>query len=683
MTFSLNDLRGYLRKDNEKQDTFAKIVSDRKKVVEDQKSCIIRYEGGRTKDDALGYTEPCNRKSNGGLGSEFRVVVNQDLDPDRKETVLIHELAHINQDTYDPMFLRSLKRVSTEFILKHDLGTGTHISVCDFVHRMHHQLANTMEDIRIESRESVDKIGNRRRFETIRRELGDKIAEVDTNSLINPAHLLLAVRFFNANLIKDPKIQAEFMQMHKDLEYQSHKGMLKIYKQVCIKYLHPWLLDKVKDFQEELNHNDDIKKDINDTYDDMSELQTEKEHKTDEIKEEMNNALNTKDYDSYYKARDKFEETCKAMNRKIGAKRGKVTRLKKNMKDVKVSIADTISGIDKKEVGATGSSMDEISIVSDMLGDMEQLEKSIVDADFSGSEIYSDDEIEETDLQEEQSNEYEKLKLNAQRIEKQHADEVTNVNDESDKMRDLWSVNDKLDSKLVAEIKRSVDAVTLKKPQLQYSGTALDLNQVIYSKMDKRTKIFTKKTDRIKLSMLFSIDCSGSMRGTTLLSCQEALLTMMTAVKNNPAVEVNCVGWSGDDQGNLYVRTAKTITEVKDRLGIYNDAQSTPTVAALQYTERMLRQMKGQKKVCIFFTDGMPSETSLSNVMYDPTEVYDMCSKQVKRIRNVGRIIPVVLGRAEKFEGIFKHGVISCLYGDDISSVLMKQWKKILMRELR
>lgn len=642
------------------------IISNRKKIAEDTANCLIFFDSNsHAGKDALGYSTYAGRTTWKKLPT-YNIVVSDQLNDKDRETVFIHETLHITEDSHEPRYLSSIMRQADEYIKRNNVPSKLQIQITN----MHHSLANVIEDIRIESRGGVYKLGISNRFKALRKELGTDISIPST-----PVTKLLAVRMFRPDMLDDAEMPY-YIDKHQLSEYQSHKGAVKIYNQMCKEKLHPYLDSLLPNMKKQQDQEDEQEKNRQSASDRIEELTDESKQETDALEDEAMGCLATQDYDGYSKKQIAKRQARTKFNRKMGAQKSKIT--------MSNAISKQISSKSGNVEDAINQPMASISKLGDIdltelirLNNFHMKEKYNEATAFSG---YGDAEIDQLDLNEEQQQEIASIKLANAIIDVSKPTVISEV--EYDQLDQVDTPNI-INTMLTSEIRRSIDAVTTVKDRNFYSGNTLNLTEVINSRHTKDTKIFNRKTGKIKLSILFSVDCSGSMTGEPIDGCRRIVYNTMKAIERNPHVEFECLGWAGDNVGNVYFRRIVKASDVLTKLQIGGGHGATPTVNALVHAEQTLRNMKGQKKVLILLTDGTPSDHSVNGVVLKQEELLAECNRKVKQIKSKAKIVPIIIGVNRDFAQMFRTGYIQIRDPADIPKILMRQFRKVLVSELR
>ena len=181
------------------------------------------------------------------------------------------------------------------------------------------------------------------------------------------------------------------------------------------------------------------------------------------------------------------------------------------------------------------------------------------------------------------------------------------------------------------------------KPYVDYQGYEIDIEEYV-NNLIRGININKSFEDRKKskgASIVISIDGSGSMDGRRIKIAQKLVATIYESLKGIPEIEVKGNIWAGNSMGDIGITEINSMNDVKKiTIGTKGGGYfSTPTHMGLEYSGRMLKKMKGEKKLLILITDGVPNhyknKTNLQSIHY-----HKVCKKSLE---NVLQITPNVL----------------------------------------
>lgn len=639
-----------------------KEIEDHIAIAKDRNSCEISYK--EYNGEELGYT----KKDGKGSNKSFIISVSSSLNPEAKLAIFKHENGHINQDSFNEKFTSGFGKVIENYKKDFQSKHGEIKNEIDVAINMaHFSLFNLMEDIRMESRESFGRLGRHREFIDQRTRMKGDVTDVTTN----PTAKLLATRFFDNDRL-DEKERGTYQKIHDDLELQSHKGLLKIYRDFCKQYLHPYLDNNFKKAAEQYKKASDINEEKEQLNDQLNDIAREFSNKLEEIRKKYKSMDNSRDnirakYDEMSKVTEEYKKNAASFKRKMTSKRNK-----------SMKILDDIS---KSSLGETNSH--DVKML-ERLAQREITSNRLEQAnEFCPSELsYDDKELDGVDVSQEKANESKELSKRAGLI-RDCGDMEIDIGDVS-KHKRVKAVDKFLPRKVVSEIKRTLDTITTRKNGLTYKGSEVNLNAYLRNIQTKNTKIFNRKINKIKLSILLSVDVSGSMEGTRLESCRAIVEAIMTATKNNKAIELKAMSWSGSSDGQLAYSIIDSLSDL-DKLTISHGFSNTPTAQALRKSKQVIKSMKGERKVVIFLTDGSPSIMLVNSVIRSGQEILEICNKEIKQVKRYSKLIPIFIdGKDDEISSLFKTGAINVDHRKQkLTDVLLREFRKTFMTEIR
>ena len=626
------------------------------------------------KNEAKGYTTKINDKT-------YHIFINMSMSTEEILVVLKHEIGHIIQESFRRSFLASLKKVMNEYLDKacSKIHPNSYIKTDEFacthagkaILNAHVSLFNIMEDVRMESRDGYGRIGRANGYIKVRKSMKGSTPKDHLN---DPASKLLATRFFDNEILPEDE-QDTYMNIHESLNMQSHKGMIKIFREFCKNYYHPYLdsmLDKLKSNndkiaeyeknlqdtrREELNQNAQVNQELGNIHNEFTEALSKCKNEDDINKLEQDRQMKSASIHSNYKKKSK-------------SLKAKEYRNKRKIEDIQDNIENMFKDQKENINGGINSTM------------MQSI---------SPSEAFEKDEIDSLDLNEEKQNVIKELNTKLENIStvKNDATEIDITNDRD--LPHILNTEKVLPIKIRNEIRKTVDTVTNRKNRLMHSGNDVNLRAYLNSIQQRGTKIFNRKLNKIKLSILLSIDASGSMDnsmsgGSRKMDAVHAIVkTIMQSVKDKKEIEIKAMSWGGSESYGTHDEMGYTLIDnlsKMDRLVVYTKYEKTPTVQALRKSKTILHNMKGRKKIIIFLTDGDPSNIKISGIKTTQGETIQMCASEIKQIKTIGNIVPIFIGTDNSvMHKLFKN-VIN-VDGDNMVDVLMRKFRKIIVDELR
>ena len=201
-----------------------------------------------------------------------------------------------------------------------------------------------------------------------------------------------------------------------------------------------------------------------------------------------------------------------------------------------------------------------------------------------------------------------------------------------------------IDYKVSSNLNKLFKKLKMKnKPYVDYQGYEIDIEEYV-NNLIRGIDINKSFEDRKKskgASIVISIDGSASMYGRKIKIAQKLVATIYESLKGIPEIEVKGNIWSGNVMGDVGITEINKMSDVKKitTTSMEEGYFSTPTHMGLEYSGRMLKKMRGEKKLLILITDGFPNhyknKTNLQFAHYSK-----VCKKSLE---NVLQITPNVL----------------------------------------
>jgi len=192
------------------------------------------------------------------------------------------------------------------------------------------------------------------------------------------------------------------------------------------------------------------------------------------------------------------------------------------------------------------------------------------------------------------------------------------------------------------------------------------------------------------LSIVVSIDGSTSMHGAKIINARNMVANMFESVKDLDNVDIRANVWSGSGNGSV------GITEINDksdleRIGVSvvgGGYYSTPIHMGIEWSGRMLKEMKGSKKMMIIITDGIPNHFTAG--YHIPMESYlKSCRKSMIKTRNITKNILCMVVEGKQS---YKYNPVRRLFKPSqtmnvpnmskASEKIIKEFKQMVMKSL-
>ena len=232
------------------------------------------------------------------------------------------------------------------------------------------------------------------------------------------------------------------------------------------------------------------------------------------------------------------------------------------------------------------------------------------------------------------------------------------------------------------------------KETIGYDGDEIDIESYITNKAEEddigKCFIDTKHVNGI--SILVSVDGSSSMEdsydgGYSSMDCaRDMVATMYKAIEGIDNVNLKSIVWAGNIMGIMNVTTINSIRETS-KIRIASGYPTTPTHLAIDYSTKMIKRMKGRKKLLIFITDGQPEY--VKNGMFLPPEMLvKMCSNSMTRgLRRCNSIMAMLIKPDDSSkkccDDIFGKRLMTVDNMKSGSDIIMNKFKRLVMGVLK
>ena len=217
------------------------------------------------------------------------------------------------------------------------------------------------------------------------------------------------------------------------------------------------------------------------------------------------------------------------------------------------------------------------------------------------------------------------------------------------------------------------------KPRIRDNGDELSIPAVIRRKARGYGDVFIKRVPRQKLAILISIDSSGSMEGLEIDTARDMMATLYKSIVGIDGIELRGVIWAGDSN-NCMVSQVHSYKECHT-INTMLHSGGTPTPYGVKYSERILEEMKGKKKLLIVITDGYPNSAYDSNLNAE-----QMVRKEINRARanGIGTLGMMVGGEGgEEMKTMFgADGYIDIHNMEQASNAVIKKFRKIVLSQM-
>jgi Mg-chelatase subunit ChlD len=235
-------------------------------------------------------------------------------------------------------------------------------------------------------------------------------------------------------------------------------------------------------------------------------------------------------------------------------------------------------------------------------------------------------------------------------------------------------------NRIAKNINRVLKLINAKrKPKIRDTGDYLSIPHVIKRQAIGYGDVMVKTTPQTKISILVSIDASGSMDGSPITIARDMMATLYKSIYGIDNIELKGVVWAGGGAGCLI----SMVNSKKECNTIHCNSYSggTPTAWAVEYCADVIKTMKAKKKLMIVITDGYPNSVSDSNLSAE-----QIVRKSINKCRKLGiGTMGLVVGIDEcaMLDIMFgKEGYISVTNMEQASSSVIKKFRNVVLSQV-
>ncbi len=501
---------------------------------------------------------------------------------------------------------------------------------------LYYAVFNILEDQRIESHLSKNYISYGKKFEKSLMGLGN-----DLDGQINdPTYVLLAIRFMQDELVKNAKNYVHFKKAMSDVKNTSRTGAIVVFYSIK-KYLQDIMLEDeqyTEDYHESTSKEDKTVTDDLWTHGKITAF-------FDSRKDEINKMKNV---DERLEEFEKLSEFLIEKTTQIEAKKQEVQQILDKHSSKKFPIPP--------ELLKENFSDEEINTLLKKIKTDGQKQHQEVRNKILGTDYTYDNTPEKV--------------IKIQRVEEKYTiDDKT-----ASKLNRLFKIFKMRDKSFTDYVGQEIDVEKYIENVIQ--GT--DINKSFEN---------TKKSSGV--SIIISIDVSSSMTGTPIKTARKLVATLFQSLKGITDVEIRGNVWAGNSKGYIAVTEINNMNDVKkiSTKSIGSNYYSTPTHMAFEYSSKMLKEMKHERKLLIIITDGCPNH--FTNEYHIPWGAYlKTCKKSfLKTMSITPNIMCVVVQDKESYKHnfmkeIFKQNKIIRVDNMNMASTkVINQFKNFIQYE--
>ena len=220
-----------------------------------------------------------------------------------------------------------------------------------------------------------------------------------------------------------------------------------------------------------------------------------------------------------------------------------------------------------------------------------------------------------------------------------------------------------------------------------YEGDEIDIESYIKNKVEgydvEKCFIDTKHVQGA--SILVAVDGSSSMEygsRSSMTRARDMVATMYKAIENVKDIDLRTIVWSGDVGGKMNVTNIKSMEDTR-KIRVASEYPTTPTHMAIEYSTKMMKRMKGRKKLLIFITDGQPEYMKNGILMPTQTLIKMSANAMVKGMRRCDNMMVLLIKPSDYSrkccEDIFGKRLIVADDMESGSDIIMNKFKRLVM----
>ncbi len=439
--------------------------------------------------------------------------------------------------------------------------------------KLYHEIFNVLEDQRIESQISKSYLGHKKRFEATRYNLG-QAGFGDYSDFENPAFALLAIRFMRDDLVKNTKYFHIYKQALDNVEETDRFGGLRVL--ISIKYC----IDEY--------------------------LRNNKKPQSNSSKPGNSTIVGGNKIPVTEREKDNWEQHT--------------TEEQRNNPNFLSRYGDELMKKAQEKLSKPDKTKKQDSPDFPLPPELKKLN-------------HSEKEIQELLQKGKEEGEKQHQEIREKLISRYRTDNTpSNVRKISRQSYDYT-----IDYKTAKGMNKVFKLLKLQsKPVIDFSGSQIDIEEYIenFSKGTNLNRCYENSKPDHGASIVISIDASSSMvSDKKIIIARNLVATLFESIKGIKNTEIRGNIWSSDDSGEIGITEINNIKDTK-KISVSSPYYLTPLHMGLEYSMKMLKEMRGSKKLLILITDGYPNY--YKNGASVPGSVYNhQCKKSLQKILKV------------------------------------------------
>ena len=198
------------------------------------------------------------------------------------------------------------------------------------------------------------------------------------------------------------------------------------------------------------------------------------------------------------------------------------------------------------------------------------------------------------------------------------------------------SCNYEIDRKIAKGMNKVFKLLKLRsKSFIDFSGSQIDVDEYIenISKGTNLNRCYENSKSAHGASIVISIDASLSMHDEKIITARNLVATLFESIKGIPNMELRGNIWSSHGSGLIGITEINNIKDVK-QISVRSNFNLTPLHMGLEYSMKMLKEMRGTNKLLILITDGQPNYYKNHNLV--PDNIYNnQCKRSLQKVLKI------------------------------------------------
>lgn len=198
------------------------------------------------------------------------------------------------------------------------------------------------------------------------------------------------------------------------------------------------------------------------------------------------------------------------------------------------------------------------------------------------------------------------------------------------------SCNYEIDRKIAKGMNKVFKLLKLRsKSFIDFSGSQIDVDEYIenISKGTNLNRCYENRKSVHGASIVISIDASLSMHDEKIITARNLVATLFESIKGIPNMELRGNIWSSHGSGLIGITEINNIKDVK-QISVRSNFNLTPLHMGLEYSIKMLKEMRGTNKLLILITDGQPNYYKNHNLV--PDNIYNnQCKRSLQKVLKI------------------------------------------------